>query len=120
MKRLAVLFSLFILAVIVTADFGIIDPYLRWMTHFGGDKVGHFVLFGLLNFFIIRAFLNRPNADPSRVALTVSLALAILIGLEEWSQSLFPARTMSLDDLAAGYAGVALFGFLAWRVRDKV
>jgi len=77
--------------------------------------VGHFGLFGLLGFLLNRsALVLFPRRNPARLILTVSLLLSILIGLEEWSQSLFPARTMSLSDLLASYAGVAVFALLAY------
>ncbi len=117
--RRAFFFTLFILAIIVLADLGIIEPYLRWLTRVGGDKVGHFVLFGLLNFFLIQAFLSRSKENHNRVILTVSLILAVLVGLEEWSQSLFPTRTMSLTDLLASYAGITIFGIAAWKSNKK-
>ena len=53
-----------------------------------------------------------------RLSLFVTLLLAIGIGLEEWSQSLFPTRTMSLIDLLASYAGVLVFAILAYRTNQ--
>jgi polysaccharide biosynthesis protein VpsQ len=120
MKRLAFFFTLFIIAIIVLADLGIIEPYLRGLNKVGGDKVGHFVLYGLLNFFLLRAFLSRLRENHNRVALTVSLILAFFVGLEEWSQSLFPTRTMSLTDLLASYAGITIFGVAAWKSNNKI
>ena len=117
MKWLAFFFTLFILVVIVMADLGIIGPYLQWLSRVGGDKVGHFVLFGLLNFLLIRAFQPQARDNRNSVALTVSLILAVLVGLEEWSQSFFPARTMSLADLLASYAGMVVFGWIAYRIK---
>jgi VanZ family protein len=83
-----------------------------------GDKAGHFILFGLLSFLLNESALTLlPKRNPARLVLTVSLLLATLIGLEEWSQSLFPARTMSITDLLASYTGVTLFALLAYRTR---
>jgi hypothetical protein len=42
-----------------------------------------------------------------------------LIGLEEWSQSLFDSRTMDIVDLLASYAGVTVFALLAWWMRKR-
>ena len=58
-----------------------------------------------------------PKRTPARLVLTVSLLLSIVIGLEEWSQSLFPSRTMSLIDLGASYLGVLVFALLAYWTR---
>lgn len=121
-KRLlsaTILFSLFIVALVIGADAGQFPQPLKYLYDFpGGDKAGHFILFGLLSFLLNRSALSLfPNRNPTRLILVVSLFLSILIGLEEWSQSLFPARTMSIIDLAASYLGVFVFAVLAFRTR---
>lgn len=117
MKWLALVFSIFILAVIVAADMGILPYAIRDFYGFpNGDKLGHFILFGLLSLILNLTFLARPHADLRRLILTVSLVLFLLVGLEEWSQSRFPRRTMDIVDLLASYAGIAAFAFLAWRL----
>ena len=112
-----VLFALFILAIIIGADTNHLPYALDRLYHFpGGDKVGHFILFGIMSFLLNRSALELfPDQDAARLVLTVSLLLSIGIGLEEWSQALFPSRTVSLIDLVAGYLGVALFAWLAYR-----
>ena len=65
----------------------------------------------LLNLSALRVSPARPRG---RVILVASLLLSALIGLEEWSQALFPARTQSLTDLIASYAGVSLSALLAY------
>ena len=78
--------------------------------------MGHFLLFGILSFLLNNSALALlPKHNPTRTILTVSLLLSIIIGLEEWSQSLFPARTMSFTDLIASYAGMLVFAGLAYR-----
>jgi VanZ family protein len=112
------LFSLLIVAIVVGANADVLPRSLERLYYFpGGDKAGHFILFGILSFLLNKSALALlSNRTPARLVLTVSLLLAILIGLEEWSQSLFPARTMSLSDLLASYAGVSVFALLAyWR-----
>jgi VanZ family protein len=111
------LFSLLIVAIVVGANADMLPrPLERFYNFPGGDKAGHFILFGILSFLLNRSALALfPKRTSARLILTVSLLLAILIGLEEWSQSLFPARTMDLSDLLASYAGVAAFALLAFR-----
>jgi VanZ family protein len=112
-----VLFSLLIVAIVVAANADMLPGLLEQLTHFpSGDKVGHFILFGILSFLLNKSALAMiKKGTPARIVLTVSLLLATLIGLEEWSQSLFPARTMDLSDLFASYAGVTVFALLADR-----
>jgi VanZ family protein len=112
-----ILFSLLILAIIVAANADLLPRLLERIYYFrGGDKAGHFFLFGILSFLLNKSTLALlPKQTPVRLVLTVSLLLAILIGLEEWSQSLFPARTMDITDLLASYAGVSTFALLAYR-----
>jgi len=112
-----VVFALLIVAIILAANAGASPRPLKRINEFpGGDKAGHFVLFGILSFLLNRSALRLfPKWNPARLILTVSLLLSILIGLEEWSQALFPARTMSLADLLASYTGVTVFALLAYR-----
>jgi polysaccharide biosynthesis protein VpsQ len=122
MKWLAIGFSIFIVAVIVMADLGRMPSLIHRLYDFpNGDKAGHFILYGILSLLLNLAFVPRPRPDAARTIWTVSLVLAILIGLEEWSQSLFgDLRTMDIIDLLAGYAGVTVFALLAWRIRKRV
>jgi VanZ family protein len=118
MKWLAIGFSIFILAVIVLADTGLLPGMIRGLYDFpNGDKLGHFLLYGILSLLLNLAFLSRPSVNPARTIWTVSLVLSILIGLEEWSQSLFDSRTMDIVDLLASYAGVIAAGLAAWQAR---
>jgi polysaccharide biosynthesis protein VpsQ len=119
MKYISVLFFIFIVTIIVLADNGSLPHSIRAIYDFpNGDKLGHFILYGLLNFFFTRAFLSSlPSKPRNWVALSVGLALAFFISLEEWSQQFFSDRTSDVVDLLASYAGVVTFGFLAvfWR-----
>jgi VanZ family protein len=134
MKWVTFLFTLFILAVIVFADLGILPKFLGWAYDFpNGDKVGHFILFGLLNFFLTLTFTRpRHNWTPStrspqnhwdysgqrreRVALSISLALSLLIAVEEFSQLWFSARSFDLIDLLMSFVGVAVGGWIAFKI----
>jgi VanZ family protein len=114
------LFSFFIVGIVIAANADRFPQFLKPFYDFpGGDKAGHFILFGILSFLLNKSALALlPNQNPTRLVLTVSLLLSILIGLEEWSQALFPSRTMSMADLAFSYLGVLVFAFLAYRSRN--
>jgi VanZ family protein len=120
MKRWAVLYALVIVALVVLADSGNLGFLQRLYDFPYGDKVGHFLLFGLLAFLIDLAVVeNRPQADMPRLSVQTSLALALLIGLEELSQRWISVRTSSLFDLAASYAGLLVFTWLAIQVGNR-
>lgn len=114
-----VLFSLLIVAIVIGANTSQLPSPLDRIYRFpGGDKAGHFILFGILSFLLNKsALILFPKQNPARLILAVSLLLSILIGLEEWSQSLIPSRMMSAIDLIASYLGVSLFALLAYRTR---
>ncbi len=119
-KWLAFAFSIFIIVVIVLADMGTLPGLIRGLYDFpNGDKLGHFILYGILSLLLNLAFTLRPGLNLSHIILTVSLVLALLIGLEEWSQSLFGSRSMDIVDLLASYAGVTMAAFAAWRIRKR-
>ena len=118
MKWIAILFTLFIVLIIVLADMGRLGilnlvnriPY--------GDKLGHFILYGILTLLInLTIIRSPPGRSRGLTAVIIGLTLALLIGLEEISQQYFSSRTFSLTDLIAGYLGVIFFSWLAIRTK---
>ena len=117
-KWITVLFALFIILIIVLADRGQLG-ILKLVNRLPyGDKAGHFTLYGILTLFIdLTFFRSFPLRSPKLVAFVSGLILAILIGLEEFSQQYFAERTFSLRDLIASYLGVIFFSWLALRIK---
>ncbi len=120
MKWWAIGFGLAIVMIVVLADtrhlgmLGVIYdfPY--------GDKVGHFLLFGVLSLLVNLALLEFwREQHPWRQALKINLVLALLIGAEELSQRWIPTRTSSWADLAASYLGVSLFAGVALQTAKR-
>ena len=125
MKRLTILFALFIVAIIVLADMGklallnIINqiPY--------ADKVGHFFLYGILTLLVdLTIIRSRPPSStlrttPKLLVVRYGLTLALLIGLEEFSQRYFHSRHSDVVDLTASYLGVAFFSWLALKIHGR-
>jgi VanZ family protein len=114
MKRLAILFGLFIIGVIVFADLGMLDiiGFVNRIPY--GDKAGHFILYGILTLLIDLALVHSVPAPGRRLLVfRVALILAILIGLEEFSQLYFPNRTFDLVDLTFSYLGVLFFSWVS-------
>lgn len=118
MKYLAALFAVFIVIVIALADANLLG-FLRRLYDFpNGDKMGHLVLFGILSFLVNRTALRLPRLkNRARTVTAATLLLALLIGLEEWSQRWFPNRTSDWVDLACSYLGVALGAWIAFKSR---
>jgi hypothetical protein len=117
------LMGLFIALIILLADtrnLGILGEAYEF-PH--GDKIGHFVLYGLLSLLLTLAVIQLLPRQPSkRLALLTSLGLIAVISVEELSQIWLPARKPDWFDLAASYAGIAAFSTLAlwWTARDRV
>lgn len=80
----------------------------------GGDKLGHFVLMGILAFLLPHALLATGLPVGRKGVVFLLLTAALLIAAEEFSQIFLARRTFSSADLAADYAGFAT-GVLAAR-----
>lgn len=119
MTWIAILFTLFILLIIVMADAGVLAQYLGFLYLYPfGDKVGHFVLYGVLAFLLdLGLFRSAPIQSWKPLAAKCGLILALLIGIEEFSQQFFSNRTFDLVDLAFSYLGVIFFSWLALQVK---
>lgn len=114
MKGLTVLFTGFILLIIVLADTGRRGG-LSSIYHIPfADKAGHFILYGILTLLInLTLFRSFPSRNRIVIVLIGGLTLALLIGLEELSQRNFPTRTFDLVDLSASYLGLIFFSWVA-------
>lgn len=120
LKRLTISFAFFIFLVIVLADMGRLGflgvinriPY--------GDKIGHFLLYGILTLLLNLTLLRSlPHRSLGLVVISTGLFLAFAIGVEEYSQQFFRSRTFSLLDLAFGYLGVIFFSRVALCIRQQ-
>ena len=116
MKWITIFFTLFIILVIVFADLGLLGilGFINRIPY--GDKIGHFILYGVLTLLLDLTFIQtQPHHLPRRVVLRVGFILSLLIGLEELSQQYFSNRTFSVLDLAFSYLGVAFFSWVVLR-----
>lgn len=119
MKWLAIIFTLFIALIIVLADAGKLSilGFINQIPY--GDKVGHFILYGILTLLLDLTFIRSlPYRDPRLVVLSTGLILALLIGIEEYSQQFFRNRIFSLLDLAFSYLGVIFFSGVALKYKN--
>lgn len=115
----AVLFTLLIVLIIILADAGGLG-FLRFLNRIPlGDKIGHFVLYGILTLLLdLALFRSLPHLNRRLLSLRVALILILLIGLEEFSQQSFPNRSFDLVDLAFSYLGVIFFSWVALRIKQ--
>ena len=104
------------------ARFAVVHHYIR--------KLGHFVGYFTLSFFLFRAWratLHLPWAPRwalrwAAIAFTMS---AVVASLDEWHQTFIPSRTgafrdVVLDSCAALTAQVLIFLFLNWKARGMI
>ena len=109
-------FAAFFFALIWLADTG----HGQWLFNLvrlvpGGDKTGHFILFGLLSL-LLNLVLRTATIRCGRLTiLKGSLVVAGFAVAEEVSQLFFASRTFDLLDLSAGLVGIWLFGRFAAR-----
>ncbi len=117
MKRFrlpAVLFGLFLLLVVFYADSGLGKPLMDLLLKLpNSDKIGHFVLMGLMAFLACLGFSSRRVDVLGLHPLKSSLVIAAIVTAEEISQSFFPNRHASILDLTASLAGIFILGELA-------
>jgi VanZ family protein len=81
----------------------------------GGDKTGHFLLFGILSFLVNHVLQAAEVRWCWRVLLKGSVLVMAAATLEEFSQLFFRSRTFELLDLACDAVGILAFGWLARR-----
>jgi hypothetical protein len=125
MKQISILFALFIILIIVLADMGKLG-ILNIVNQIPfGDKVGHFILYGILTLLVdLTAIGSRPPSSalrttPKLLVVRCGLILALLIGPEEFSQRYFHSRHSDIVDLTFSYLGVSFFSWLALKINRR-
>jgi VanZ family protein len=107
-RILAISFLLFLLLVVVWADLDRMPRLFRALCDYpGGDKVGHFGLYGMFAFLGAQAW-RRPLRLRWGTVPAGVLPAVLLATLEEASQLFFPTRTAEWMDLGAGFLGIGV------------
>lgn len=84
-----------------------------------GDKIGHFVLIGMLAF-VVNALFSCKTIRLYRLQVSLgSLIVTLFVTLEEFSQLFIKYRTFELGDLIADYLGIFLFTYLAMHLNQR-
>ena len=107
-------FALFIVTIIVLKNSGSGDWFFglfEWIPKH--DKVGHFVLMGILGFLAVAALSPGLPWRPWVSSAIVVVLLLAFIAAEEWSQHLVSNRTFSGMDYLCSATGAVLLGILA-------
>ncbi len=122
LKWLTLAYASAVVLLIAAADRGVL--VVSWLAALpAGDKIGHFVLIGLLSY-LANVALAPQGAVPSRrcrrslSAFRGSLLIGALVVAEEVSQLWIANRAFELADLAADAAGIWFFGMLSVRQRN--
>lgn len=82
----------------------------------GADKAGHFTLIGGMAFFLNLSLRVREVPAFGGRFLLGSVIVAVAFTIEEITQMGMAWRTFDSGDLAADYAGIMFFGWLARRL----
>ena len=118
-KLLTLLFGMLLLLIVLLANQGVTFRFVYAIP--GADKTAHFLLMGSLAFLANMALRGAAIHLGRRTLPLGGSLVALLVTLEEASQHFIPARTLSLGDLLADYAGIMLIGGLAlWLQRRTV
>ena len=113
-RILAVIFAITLVCIILTANLGFGKRLFAPVYDFPyGDKVGHFMLMGILSLLVSLSF--RPRRLFGLLLYSV-IVLCFIVTLEEASQIPLRHRDFSLTDLAANYAGIFVFGEIGARL----
>lgn len=103
----SIVFILFFIWVIYSANLGILPPLIRKLYSFpGGDKFGHIILLWILSFFA-NLILYPRNLRIFGISFFMgSLIVSGFITIEEISQYFLSTRTFNLIDLICSYMGI--------------
>lgn len=107
-------FILILILIVITANLGLGPDYFPFMYSVPGlDKVGHFVLMGILAFLINLVLNLKKLRIFGQDFLIGSMAVLLVVALEEFSQLFLVFRAFSILDLVFDLGGILLGGKLA-------
>jgi len=101
------------------ADSGNLPDYAGFLYDFRyGDKVGHFVLYGGIAFFLCLSFPRAFKVWRFHIPYIALFFLFFALG-EEWSQTLFPRRNPELLDATCSALGIILGSWIATHTKKR-
>lgn len=118
---LFLLFAAFMVAIVCLKNAGLAAPFFNFFGHLPyHDKIGHFVLMGILGFLAVGAVAPRLPIHPLKATLRVLATVVVLIAFEELSQGFIPGRTLSLGDFLCSAAGALICGGIAHGLHQRI
>ena len=88
-----------------------------WWDFFSMDKIGHFGIYGIFTFLLLRGFVS-PSSQWKEKGVLMALSISILygIGMEVMQYAFFPGRYFEYLDIIANiigsFTGLLFFNFL--------
>lgn len=120
LKWLTGVFILTLILIVLIANLGLGRTYFPFIYDVPGvDKVGHFLLMGILSFLVNLLLKTKRVQISSLNILLGSLLVTFVVVLEELSQIFLIYRAFSWLDLAFDLGGIFLGGHLASRMGIK-
>lgn len=118
-KIFAVLCFFFLLYLTWAADSGNLPTTAGFLYDFRyGDKVGHFLIYGVVAFFLCLAFPCTFKVWRFHIPYVAVFFLLFALG-EEWSQTLFPRRTPDIHDGICSTLGICIGTWAATRKKNS-
>ena len=116
LRWLTLVYASTLILLIVAANRGALA--ISWLAGIpANDKIGHFVLMGLLSYLVNSAFGGAQWRWRRLSVLKGSVLVTTLVAIEEVSQLWIVHRAFDPADFAADVAGIWVFGLLAARRR---
>ena len=108
------------MTVVLVADLGLMPNISAFVQGYSGlDKVGHFILVGILAWLFNSAFcLGQLNIGGLRISIG-TIVIVTVVTLEEVAQLWIHTRRFELIDLLAGYLGIATAEIALRRKKHK-
>ena len=119
-KWITGLFILVLSLIVLIANLGLGIEYFPFIYTIPGlDKIGHFILMGILSFLVNLLFKAEKIQLLSKEFLIGSLVVILVVSLEEISQLFLIYRAFNWVDLAFDLGGIFLGGRLTILVKNK-
>lgn len=120
MILITIAFVVFLTLIVIVANLGLGTTYFPFMYGVpGGDKLGHFLLIGILSFLVNYVLKTKRIKILSRFVLLGNIIVLVIVTIEEITQIFLIYRAFSIMDLVFDYLGIFVFGYLADKIYKR-